>query len=134
VFVFGTIAFALIGAIGGYQAYHYTESVTFCGETCHVIMKPEHTAYQNSPHARVACTECHVGSGAGWYAKSKLSGLYQVYATIRDIYPRPIPTPIESLRPRRKPVSSATGRQSSSATSFGVSIIICTMTRIRTGR
>ncbi len=81
--LFGTIAFALIGAIGGYQAYHYTESVTFCGKTCHVIMKPEHTAYQNSPHARVACTECHVGSGAGWYAKSKLSGLYQVYATIR---------------------------------------------------
>jgi hypothetical protein len=102
VFVFGTIAFVLIGAIGGYQAYHYTESVTFCGKTCHAIMEPEHTAYQNSPHARVACTECHVGSGAGWYAKSKLSGLYQVYATIRDIYPRPIPTPIESLRPAQE--------------------------------
>jgi hypothetical protein len=102
VFVFGTVAFALIGAIGGYQAYHYTESVTFCGKTCHVIMKPEHTAYQNSPHARVACTECHVGSGAGWYAKSKLSGLYQVYATLRDIYPRPIPTPIENLRPAQE--------------------------------
>jgi hypothetical protein len=102
VFVFGSITFALIGAVGGYQAYHYTESVTFCGETCHVIMKPEHTAYQNSPHARVACTECHVGPGAGWYAKSKLSGLYQVYATLADVFPRPIPTPIENLRPAQE--------------------------------
>ena len=102
VFAFGTLAFVLIGAIGGYQAFHYTESVTFCGKTCHVIMKPEHTAYQNSPHARVACTECHVGPGAGWYAKSKLSGLYQVYATIANVYPRPIPTPIKSLRPAQE--------------------------------
>jgi hypothetical protein len=102
VFLFGTFAFVLISVIGGYQAYHYTESVTFCGKTCHTVMKPEHTAYLNSPHARVPCTECHVGPGAGWYAKSKLSGLYQVYATIRDIYPRPIPTPIKNLRPAQQ--------------------------------
>jgi hypothetical protein len=102
VFLFGSVFFALIGAVGGYQAFHYTESVTFCGKTCHSVMKPEHTAYQNSPHARVACTECHVGPGAGWYAKSKLSGLYQVYATLADVYPRPIPTPIESLRPAQE--------------------------------
>jgi hypothetical protein len=31
--------------------------------------------------------------------RSKLSGLYQVYATARNIYPRPIPTPIKHLRP-----------------------------------
>jgi hypothetical protein len=63
VFLFGSIAFGLIGIVGGYQAFHYTESVTFCGTTCHFIMTPEHTAYQNSPHARVACTQCHVGPG-----------------------------------------------------------------------
>jgi NapC/NirT cytochrome c family, N-terminal region len=102
VFLFGSIVFGLIGIVGGYQAYNYTESVTFCGETCHTIMTPEHTAYQNSPHARVACVECHVGPGAGWYAKSKLSGLYQVYATARNIYPRPIPTPIKNLRPAQE--------------------------------
>ncbi len=99
VFLFGTLFFALISIVGGYHAFHFTESVTFCGTTCHVVMKPEHTAYQNSPHARVLCTECHVGSGANWYVKSKMSGLYQVYATLRNIYPTPIPTPIESLRP-----------------------------------
>lgn len=99
VFVAGTVVFVLIGVVGGYQAYHFTESVEFCGKTCHEVMKPEHTAYLSSPHARVPCTSCHVGPGANFYAKSKLSGAYQVYATARNIYPRPIPTPIENLRP-----------------------------------
>jgi hypothetical protein len=102
VFVFGTLAFALIGVVGGYQTFHYTESVTFCGETCHTVMKPENIAYKSSPHARVTCTSCHVGEGANWYAKSKLSGAYQVYATTFNKYPRPIPTPIKNLRPAQE--------------------------------
>ena len=101
VFVVGTTIFLFLSAIGSYQAFHYTESVEFCGTTCHNIMIPEHTAYQNSPHARVACVDCHVGTGADWYMRSKLSGLYQVYATIVNNYPRPIPTPIKNLRPAR---------------------------------
>ncbi len=92
----------LVSVVGGYQAYHYTESVEFCGTTCHTVMKPEHTAYANSPHARVSCAECHVGAGAGWYAKSKLSGAYQVYAAAFNKYPRPIPTPIKNLRPAQE--------------------------------
>jgi hypothetical protein len=91
-----------MSAVGSYEAYHYTESVSFCGKTCHTVMKPEHTAYQNSAHARVACVACHVGPGAGWCAKSKLSGAYQVYATAVNIYPRPIPTPIANLRPAQE--------------------------------
>jgi hypothetical protein len=62
-------------------------------------MKPEYTAYQHSPHARVACTQCHVGPGAGWYVRSKLSGLYQIYSVAAKRYPRPIPTPVANLRP-----------------------------------
>jgi nitrate/TMAO reductase-like tetraheme cytochrome c subunit len=85
-----------------YQGYHFTESTEFCGKLCHQVMSPEYTAYQNSPHARVGCAECHVGPGAGFFVKSKLSGLYQVYATILDIYPRPIPTPIKNLRPAQE--------------------------------
>ncbi len=65
-----------------YQAYHFTESVTFCGEVCHSVMEPEYTAYKESPHARVTCAECHVGSGAGWYVRSKLSGAYQIYSVL----------------------------------------------------
>jgi nitrate/TMAO reductase-like tetraheme cytochrome c subunit len=102
IFVGGTFIFVLVGAVGSYQAYHYSESVTFCGTTCHLIMEPEHIAYQSSPHARVACSSCHVGSGAGWYTKSKLSGAYQVYATIFHKYPRPIPTPVRNLRPAQQ--------------------------------
>jgi hypothetical protein len=102
VFVFGTVFFALVGVVGGYHAYHFTESVKFCGEICHGVMKPEHVAYQNSPHARVACSECHVGTGANWYVKSKLSGAYQVYAVMLNKYPRPIPTPVKNLRPAQE--------------------------------
>jgi hypothetical protein len=102
VFLAGGLVYGVLSAVGAYQAYHHTESVTFCGHTCHQVMKPEQVAYESSPHARVACVECHVGAGAGWYAKSKLSGAYQVYATTFDKYPRPIPTPIRNLRPAQE--------------------------------
>jgi len=102
IFTVGTILFLGASAIGSYQAFHFSESVTFCGKVCHKVMKPEYTAYKHSPHARVACVECHVGPGADWYAKSKLSGAYQVYAVMVNNYPRPIPTPISNLRPARE--------------------------------
>jgi len=102
IFSAGTTLFLLLSALGSYEAFHYTESVEFCGTTCHQLMIPEYTAYQHSSHARVACVECHVGEGADWYVRSKLSGLYQVYATITNIYPKPIPTPIHNLRPARE--------------------------------
>ena len=94
----------LMGLIStvSYQAYHFTESVTFCGELCHSVMEPEYTAYQDSPHARVTCAECHVGSGAGWYVRSKLAGVYQIYSVLFHKYPRPIPTPVHSLRPAQE--------------------------------
>jgi nitrate/TMAO reductase-like tetraheme cytochrome c subunit len=62
-------------------------------------MAPEFTAYQQSPHARVACVDCHVGAGATWYVKSKLSGARQVFKTALNTFPRPIPTPVHNLRP-----------------------------------
>jgi hypothetical protein len=92
----------LFTAYGSYRVFEWTETVEFCGTQCHVVMKPEHTAYLNSPHARVKCVDCHVGSGAGWYVRSKLSGAYQVYATLADVFPRPIPTPIQNLRPAQE--------------------------------
>ncbi len=102
IFAIGTLIFLFLSALGSYEAYHFTESVTFCGTLCHQVMQPEYTAYRNSPHARVTCAECHVGAGANWYVKSKLSGTYQVYATLTNVYPRPIPTPIKNLRPARE--------------------------------
>ncbi len=102
IFGVGTLFFLLLSGVGSYEAFHYTESVKFCGTVCHEVMKPEYTAYQNSPHAKVACVECHVGQGASWYVKSKLSGLHQVYAVLTNHFDRPIPTPITDLRPARE--------------------------------
>jgi len=93
------VAFTLISAVGSYKAYEFTDSVQFCGQLCHSVMNPEFVAYSASPHARVACVECHVGSGASWYVKSKLSGARQVYYTAMGTFPRPIPTPVHNLRP-----------------------------------
>ncbi len=93
------IVFVMVSSVGSYKAYEYTDSVQFCGLTCHNVMHPEYTAYQLSPHARVSCSECHVGSGASWYVKSKLSGARQVFAAAFNTFPRPIPTPVHNLRP-----------------------------------
>ena len=93
------VVFVMMSSVGSYKAYEYTDSVQFCGLTCHTVMHPEYTAYQLSPHARVSCSECHVGSGASWYVKSKLSGARQVFAATFNTFPRPIPTPIHNLRP-----------------------------------
>jgi nitrate/TMAO reductase-like tetraheme cytochrome c subunit len=93
------VFFLMLTAIGSYQTYSYTESVQFCGETCHTPMKPEFVAYQHSPHARVECVECHVGHGAGAYVKAKLNGVHQLVGVITGKYHRPIKTPVPNLRP-----------------------------------
>jgi hypothetical protein len=85
-----------------YNAFLYSESVPFCGTLCHTVMQPEYTSYLASPHARVACVDCHVGHGASWYVKAKISGLRQVLAVMTKSYPTPLPTPIENLRPARE--------------------------------
>ncbi len=84
-----------------YRAYHYMESTQFCGQFCHTVMEPEHTAFQNSAHSRVSCVECHIGSGADWFVKSKISGARQLLAVATATYPTPIVTPVHGLRPAR---------------------------------
>ena len=98
-FLLITFLFVSASAFGSYRAFEYTESVEFCGATCHTPMKPEFVAYKASPHARVRCVDCHVGPGAGWYVRSKLSGAYQLYSVTFNKYPRPITTPVHNLRP-----------------------------------
>ena len=92
----------IILTLSTYHGVHYMETTTFCGQVCHTVMEPEFKAYQNSPHARVSCTDCHIGPGASWFVKSKLSGSRQVLAVAFDTYPTPVPTPIEDLRPARE--------------------------------
>lgn len=98
-FIFITVLFLFATAFGSYRAYEYTESVEFCGQRCHSVMKPEFMAYKAGAHARVRCVDCHVGAGADWYVRSKLSGAYQLYSVTFNKYSRPITTPVHSLRP-----------------------------------
>jgi hypothetical protein len=102
IFSVGSLILVFMTVFGSFQAYEATESVAFCGTLCHTVMQPEYTTYRNSPHARVRCVDCHVGPGADWFVKSKLSGLYQVYAVTFDTYPRPIPVPVHNLRPAQE--------------------------------
>lgn len=97
----GAIGIMLL-VIGGYQLIEFTDSTSFCGRLCHGVMYPEYTAYQASPHSRVTCSECHVGSGADYLVKSKVTGAPMLFAVAFGTYDRPISTPVENLRPARE--------------------------------
>ena len=94
-----SFVFVCASAFGSYRAYEYTESVEFCGQTCHTVMKPEFVAFQTTSHARIRCVDCHVGHGAQSYARSKLSGARQLFALAFNNYSRPIETPVHNMRP-----------------------------------
>jgi len=99
---FLTLVNILILSVATYKGVETMETTQFCGATCHTVMQPEYTAYQGSVHSRVACVECHIGAGASWFVKSKLSGAWQVVAVTFNLYPTPIASPIDNLRPARE--------------------------------
>ena len=102
-FILGFLTFTnffIISAVS-YKGVTYMDSPQFCGQVCHTVMEPEFTAYNQSPHSRVTCTECHIGPGAPWFVQAKLSGARQVFAVLFDTYKRPIETPVHNLRPSR---------------------------------
>lgn len=100
--VFATLLNVLIFGTASFRGVSYMDSTQFCGQTCHTVMTPEFTAYQSSPHAHVDCVECHIGPGAGWFVRSKLSGVRQVFAVTFHTYSRPIGAPVKYLRPARE--------------------------------
>jgi nitrate/TMAO reductase-like tetraheme cytochrome c subunit len=87
----------LIGTQVTYRAVKHMETPQFCGGTCH-SMSPELAAYQNSPHSRLECVECHVAPGATGWVESKTAGTRQLIETVFDTYRRPIPSALESNR------------------------------------
>lgn len=101
IFTVLTVVNLTVLSLIAYEGYHYTESPAFCGKVCHQVMEPEFVAYSRSAHSKVVCVECHIGSGAEWFVKAKISGLRQVLAVFTDSYSRPIPSPVEHLRPSR---------------------------------
>jgi hypothetical protein len=88
----------LIIGTASYRGVEYLDSTNFCGTTCHVML-PENTAYHVSPHAHVACVDCHIGPGLPWFVRAKVTGLRQVVMVTFHTFPRPIPSPVKDLRP-----------------------------------
>lgn len=80
--------------------WEYTNSPEFCGTTCHT-MPPEYSAYQVSPHARIACVDCHIGEGFIATKISRKAGdINHVLATAFRSYEFPIRA--RKMRPARE--------------------------------
>ena len=114
-FVALTTVNVLILAAASYKGLELMDSTQFCG-SCHSVMDPEVTAHDLSPHARVGCVACHIGPGASWFVKSKLSGSWQVISVTLGLYPRPSRPRCTTCALPARPANSATGPPSSWAT------------------
>ena len=84
--------------LAGYGSLHWMESPTFCGQACHTPMHPQFTAWQDAPHSRVYCTDCHIGEGARAFLHYKFVGVRQLYHVITNKIPKPIPG-VADMRP-----------------------------------
>ncbi len=94
----GVLTLVVLSA--GAYGWEYTNSPTFCGTTCHT-MPPEYAAYQVSPHARVACVECHIGRGfIAQRITRKAGDVQHIIDTLFTRYEYPIFA--EKMRPARE--------------------------------
>ncbi len=102
--VVGVLTFINVSILGtaGLKGVEYMDSNQFCGLTCHTVMSPEYTAFLDSPHSRVGCAQCHIGHGAPALVRAKISGSRQLFAVAFGTFSRPIPSPVEHLRPARE--------------------------------
>ena len=89
-------------AAAAHRGVEYMDSPVFCGQACHSVMAPQYTAWQESPHARVACVSCHIGPGATGFVRAKVNGISQLVGVVTGRYDRPIPSPVRNLRPARE--------------------------------
>ena len=101
IFLAVTAVNLVIVGVASFKTVEVMDTKEFCGQACHSVMAPEYTSFQRGAHASVACVDCHIGPGAGWFVKSKLSGSWQLVSVALDLYPTPIPTPVHNLRPAR---------------------------------
>ncbi len=81
-------------------AWEYSNSVSFCGTSCHT-MPPELNTYLVSPHARVLCVDCHIGRGLILEQAIRKSGhMRLLFATLTNSYEYPIR--VSTMRPARE--------------------------------
>jgi NapC/NirT cytochrome c family, N-terminal region len=89
----------VILSMAAYGGVHYMETTSFCGQVCHTTMQPQFVAHQAWPHARVACTQCHVGPGAEAFVAAKAAGTRQLLQVLTNNVPKPVPPPRELIQP-----------------------------------
>lgn len=104
-FLAASMLFLFVSAFGSYKAFEFSESVQFCGQVCHEVMKPEFIANQVAPHSKIACVECHVGAGPEGYVKAKMGGVRQLFAVVLGTFKRPIETPVHNMADTRETCS-----------------------------
>jgi len=97
-----TLANVFFLSLASSRMLSFMDEPEFCGTACHSVMHPEWATYQDSPHARVACVDCHVGEGVDALVDSKLNGMWQMVSVTFGLYEQPIPTPVHQLRPARE--------------------------------
>jgi nitrate/TMAO reductase-like tetraheme cytochrome c subunit len=88
-----TVVNVAIVSVAAFGAVHHIESAEFCGQTCHTTMEPQAVAHQAWPHARVACTQCHIGPGPDAFVEAKLAGTRQLWQIATNNVPKPVPSP-----------------------------------------
>ncbi len=126
-----TLLNILFGTQVSYRAVKYMETPQFCGATCHT-MRPEFSAYQNSPHSRLECVECHVAPGATGWLHSKASGTRQLFETVLKTAPKPIPSAMATNRlvPARETCENCHWPQNFSGARLRLSVSTPTTKRI----
>jgi nitrate/TMAO reductase-like tetraheme cytochrome c subunit len=109
------IFFVLVFAVG-VGTWEYTNSVAFCGTTCHT-MPPEFVAYQQSPHARVPCVDCHLGRESAFNAIPRKA---REISHVTNFFAADYHTPIyvRNLRPARETCEECHFPQKFSADTF----------------
>ncbi len=91
-------AVALLFSAASVQGWEYSNSVNFCANTCHDVHPEESEAFHDSYHARVKCTECHMGRLNVWQSVViKSTHFRRGPAVLLNRYGRP--THSESMRP-----------------------------------
>lgn len=93
-FILGFIVFTVIGI----QTWEWSNSTEFCSNVCHEVHPEEPESYQDSYHARVQCTECHISRlGVLHNIVLKAGHAKHLPEVLFDRYERPLEG--ETLRP-----------------------------------
>ena len=97
-----TIANIVIVSLAAYRGVEYMDSAQFCGQVCHTVMKPEFIALPGRPAlARRLRAVPHRPRRVVVRASRSCRARGRCSRSRFDTYSRPIPSPVQNLRPAR---------------------------------